>query len=122
MATDNVTSINATRRQEPPPGFGLPIAAAIAGSPPKGRKSKRSQRRATLPPQVVERLREARDLVFQAQSIAEVAAAAAVAETPADEHSTETTLRLAAEILDKVAGLIEPGYLARAAADAEVRQ
>lgn len=80
---------------------------------------KGGKRLAALPPHVVERLREARDMVFQAQSIAQVASAAAVAETPADEHATETTLRVVANILDKVAGLIEPGYLASAAADAE---
>lgn len=73
-------------------------------------KAKRSA--SSLSPKTVERLQEARGIVFQAQSIAQVAAAAAVSEMPADEHATETTLRLVATLLDKVAALIEPGDLA----------
>lgn len=83
-------------------------------------KSARGAAAGSLPAKVIERIDEARVMIFQAHSIAAVAAAAAVSEMPADEHCTETTLRLLSRMLDKVAALIEPGDLARAATDLEV--
>jgi uncharacterized protein YbaP (TraB family) len=74
----------------------------------------------SLSPKILERIERARGLVFEAHSIAAVAAAAAVSEMPADEHCTETTLRLVATMLDKVAALIEPVDLAQTGIDPEV--
>ena len=73
-----------------------------------------------LSPKLVEHIQRVRNMVFQAQSITQVAAAAAVSETPADDTATETTLELAAEILDRVADMLDPINLARAGTDAEV--
>jgi hypothetical protein len=68
---------------------------------------------------VVNRIEETRRVIFDAHSIAAVAAAAAVSEMPADEHCTETTLRLVATMLDKAASMIDPMTIARLT-DAEV--
>jgi hypothetical protein len=62
---------------------------------------------------VVNRLEDTRRVIFDAHSIAAVAAAAAVSEMPADEHCTETTLNLVAVMLDKAAAMIDPMSIAR---------
>lgn len=62
------------------------------------------------PTGIIKRIEEARDLVFQAQSIAEVASAAAVSEHLLDEESMSTTLKVVAKMLDNVAAIIDPCY------------
>ena len=62
-----------------------------------------------------------RTKVFQAHAIAAVASAASMSEIPADEHCTETVLALLRDMLDDVAAMLEPGSLARASAELEVK-
>jgi hypothetical protein len=116
MSTDNVTAIDPFRAAARPI-IEEGLRTAIFG-PRRSRKSSKPSAaapRATLPAVVVERLEQAREMVFQAHSIAAVAAAAAVSEMPADEHCTETTLRHVAELLDKAAAMLDPINLTRVA-------
>jgi hypothetical protein len=69
---------------------------------------------------VRKRIEEARNLIFEAHSIAAVLAAAAVSQMPANEECTETTLRLVSTMLDEVAAMIDPTALAQIATKSEV--
>jgi hypothetical protein len=73
-------------------------------------------------PEVRKYLNEACDKILEAQSIASVAASAAVSGMPADEHCTRTTMQLVHDMLDRVAAMIEPDALALFAAKAEFRR
>lgn len=60
---------------------------------------------------IEERAEEIRELIFQAQAILNVAAAAARSEIPADPWSTQNTLKAAVRLLDDAAGRLEPGAI-----------
>ena len=64
-----------------------------------------------LSTKVAERIDTARDILFRAQTIASVAAAASTSETPAHNHATESTLRYVAEILSEVVDILDPTNL-----------
>lgn len=66
---------------------------------------------------IEERAEETRELIFQAQAILNVAAAAARSEMPADEWSTQNTLKTAVRLLDDAAGRLEPGAITQEGAN-----
>ena len=72
------------------------------------------------PTVVVEQIEAARTLVFDAQAITAVTAAAVISDMTLDEYFTSRTLRHVSDMLGKVANLIEPDELVRVAADSEV--
>jgi hypothetical protein len=63
------------------------------------------------------RAEEIRELIFQAEAILNVAAAAARSEMPADEWSTQNTLKAAVRLLDDAAGRLEPGAITQEVAN-----
>jgi hypothetical protein len=62
--------------------------------------------RPTLLKVIERRVDEARQVIFQAQSIAAVLAAAAVSGIPANEERTAQTCDVVVELLDKAASLL----------------
>jgi hypothetical protein len=58
-------------------------------------------------------------MIFQAQSIAAVTAAAALSEAPAHRHCMRDALRLVVELLDKAAGRLDPVAIGRVLANAD---
>lgn len=75
---------------------------------------------ATLSATVLEQIEAARTIVFDAQAITTVTAAAVISEMIMDEHCTSRALRLVSSMLGKVAKLIESYELVQVAADSAV--
>lgn len=67
--------------------------------------------RPDLAPLIEARAEAIRELLFQAQAIVNVAAAAAKSYVPADDWSTRNTLKAVSKLLDDATGLLEPGVI-----------
>ncbi len=76
---------------------------------------------ANLSPPIIRQIEAARTVIFNAGAIAAVAAAAATGEAPADEHSTARVLRIASDLCDKAADMLDSVTLEKIAA-AEVNR
>jgi hypothetical protein len=87
-----------------------PEIAVIA--PPK-----RKHRRETAAVKAIEqRAEEIREMVFQAQSMVDVSRAAVDSDTPAGEYASRKVLEIASQLLNAVAGELEPGAITRTGA------
>ena len=62
-------------------------------------------------------IEKARNVIFQAQSIAAVAAAAAVSDVPANKHCTKDVLWVVFDLLDKSAAMLDSAAIGRVLAD-----
>jgi hypothetical protein len=94
-----------------------PIRPDVAVIAPK-RKPRLT--RVTAKAKKIERhIEKARDVIFQAQSIAAVAAAAAISDIPADRHCTKDVLWVVVELLDKAAGRLDPVAIGQVLANAD---
>jgi hypothetical protein len=100
------------------------VPVAIQASPePRAPKRKPRPSGASVKAKAVERqIEKARNVIFQAQSIAAVAAAAAVSEMPANRHCTKDTLSFVFELLDKAAALLDPATMGRVLAIADEKE
>jgi hypothetical protein len=93
-----------------------PIRQDVAVIAPK-RKPRPT--RATAKAERVERhIEKACGMIFQAQSIAAVTAAAALSEAPADRHCMRDAMELVVELLNKAAGRLDPVVIGRVLANA----